>query len=100
VSDTRSQLESAAGAILTELTTRSSQVLGSQLDETSANMKSMQKGIVASVSESLEVQSRNILQEFERSTEDMARASVERWRQKLAGGLSELAKSLDQQLQS
>jgi uncharacterized protein YukE len=100
VSDTRSQLESAAGAILTELTTRSAQALENQLDETSASMKNIQKGIVASVSESLEVQTRNTLQEFERSTDDMARASVEHWRQKLAGGLSVLAKSLDEQLKS
>jgi hypothetical protein len=63
-------------------------------------MRNIQKGIVASVSESLEVQTRNTLQEFERSTEDMARASVEHWRQKLAGGLSLLAKSLDEQLKS
>jgi hypothetical protein len=100
VSDTRSQIESAASAILTELTTRSTQALGSQLDETSANMRSMQKGIVASVSESLDVQARSALQGYEQSMEELARASVERWRQKLAGGLSALAKSLDEQLQS
>ena len=100
VSDTRSQIESAAGAILAELMTRCTQALGDQLDETGANMRNIQKGIIASVSESLEVQTRNTLQEFERSTEDMARASVERWRQKLAGGLSALAKSLDEQLKS
>jgi exonuclease VII small subunit len=100
VSDTRSQLESAAGAILTDLTTRSTQALGNQLDETGANMRNIQKGIVASVSESLEIQTRDALQEFEQSVEDMARASVERWRQKLAGGLSALSKSLDEQLQS
>jgi len=31
--------------------------------------------------------------------EKLAEASVERWRQKLAGGLSALAKSLDEKLQ-
>jgi len=100
VSDTRSQLESMAGAILSELTTRSAQTLEKQLGETDTNMKNIQKGIVALASESLELQTRNALQEFERSTEGMAKTSVERWRQKLADGLSTLAKSLDEQLQS
>jgi uncharacterized phage infection (PIP) family protein YhgE len=100
VSDTRSQLESMAGAILTELTTRSAEALGKQLDETGTKMRDIQKGTVAAVSESLDVQTRNTLQGFERSAEDMARASVERWRQKLASGLSALAKSLDEQLKS
>jgi flavin-binding protein dodecin len=63
-------------------------------------MRSIQKGIVASVSESLDAQARNALQEYEQSMEKLAAASVERWRQKLAGGLSALAKSLDEKLQS
>jgi len=100
VSDTRSQIESIAGTILTELTTRSAEALDKQLNDTGTNMKNIQKGIVASVSESLELQTRNVLQEFERSTESMAKNSVERWRQKLAGSLGVLAKSLDEQLQS
>ena len=99
VSDTRSQLESVAGTVLTQLTTRSTQTLANQLDETGANMRSIQKGIVASVSESLDAQARNALQEYEQSMEKLAEASVERWRQKLAGGLSALAKSLDEKLQ-
>jgi exonuclease VII small subunit len=100
VSDTRSQLEIVAGTVLTQLTTRSTQTLANQLDETGANMRSIQKGIVASVSESLDSQARNALQEYEQSMEKLAEASVERWRQKLAGGLSALAKSLEEKLQS
>lgn len=97
VKDTRMQFESAANEILEELTARSVHLLRGHLDETSGNMKRIQEGIVASVSESLTDQAGNALQAFEDSMEDLAKLSVERWRLKLEGGLHALAKTLDEQ---
>ena len=97
VKDTRMQFESAANEILEELTARSVHLLRGHLEETSGNMKSIQQGIVASVSESLKGQAGNALQAFEDSTEDLAKLSIERWRLKLERGWIALAKSLNEQ---
>jgi exonuclease VII small subunit len=95
--NTRSELEGAAETVLKEWTTRNVQALGNQLDEACENMKIVQKGIVASVSESLKVQSADALQSFEHSMQDLAKLSVERWRLTLAGGLNALVKNLGEQ---
>lgn len=97
VRDMRGQLKTSADDILEELTTRSVKQLGDQLDEASRKMKTVQSGIVASVSDSVTVQAAEALQSFEHSMEELARFSVERWRLKLAGGLNALAKNLGQQ---
>jgi hypothetical protein len=97
--NTRSELESAADTVLKEWTNRNVQALGNQLDEACENMKIVQKGIVASVSESLKVQSADALQSFEHSMQELAKLSVERWRLTLAGGLNALVKNLGEQFQ-
>jgi cell division septum initiation protein DivIVA len=100
VRETRSQFESAASEILEELAARSVRVLGNQLEETSGNMKVIQEGIAASVSESLKGQAANALQAFEQSMDRLARLSVESWRLKLEGGLNAVTKSLNEQFRS
>jgi len=97
VKDTRAQFESAANEIQEELIARSVHLLRGHLDETSGNMKRIQEGIIASVSESLKGQAGNALQVFEDSMENLAKLSVERWRLKLEGGLNALARSLNEQ---
>lgn len=97
--ETRKQLETLANEILEELTKRGVDTLGNQLEEATGNMKIVQKGIVASASESLKVEAANALQSFEHSMEQLAKLSVERWRLKLAGGLNAVAKSLGEQIQ-
>lgn len=97
IRDTRSQIESAASEIVEELTARSVQVLGDQLEQTSGKMKVMQEGISASAAESLKSQAAHALQAFENSMEQLARLSVERWRLKLEGGLNALTRSLNEQ---
>ena len=89
VGDTRSQLEATANNILDDLAKRSSKTLGDQLEETSENLKIVQKGIVASGSDSLKAQAVDRLQAFDRSMEELAMHSVERWRIKLASGLNQ-----------
>ena len=96
VRETRNQFEAAASEILEELAARSVRLLGNQMEETSGNMKVIQEGIVASVSESLKGQASNELLTFEHSMDDLARLCVERWRLKLEGGLNALAKSLNE----
>jgi uncharacterized phage infection (PIP) family protein YhgE len=97
IRNTRSELESAADTVLKEWTTRNVQALGNQLDEACENMKIVQKGIVASVSESLKLQAADAQQAFEHSMEELAKRSIERWRLTLAGGLNALVKNLGEQ---
>jgi hypothetical protein len=99
VRDTRSQFESAAHEIFDELNTRSVRALSDQLQDATANLAVVQNGIVASVSESLQVQASNALQAFEHSMEELTRLSVDRCRLKLEEGLNALARSLHEQFQ-
>ncbi len=93
----RAQMESALEVALNELSTRNAQELGNQLDEASANLKLIQKGIEGSVAESLKTQVAESLQSFEHSMEELAERSVERWRVTLAGGLNSLVRTLGEQ---
>jgi len=95
----RGELESAADTILKNSTTRNLQTLESQLDDACRNMKIIEKGIVASVSESLKGQAEAASRAFERSMEDLARLSLERWRTTLAVGLNAVVKNLGEQFQ-
>jgi hypothetical protein len=97
VKDTRSQFESAANEILEDLATRGVHLLRAQLEETQGNMKNVQEGVLASVSESLKGQAANALQAFEHSTDRQARVAVERCRLKLEEGLNALMKNLNEQ---
>jgi len=94
VKNTRNEIEGVAYTMLQEFTARSAQVLGSQMDETTGNMRTVQEGIVASVSDSLKTQSAEALQDFEHSMDEMARLSMENWRHRLGSGLSALVKNL------
>ncbi len=94
VKNTRNEIERVADTMLQELTARSSQALGNQMDEAAGNMRIVQEGIVASASDSLRTQSADALQDFEHSMDELARLSIERWRHRLAGGLNALVKNL------
>jgi hypothetical protein len=99
VKNTRNEIEGVAVTTLQELTARSDQALGNQLDEAARNMRIVQEGIVASVSDSLRVQSTDTLHDFERSMDELAQLSIDRWRHRLATGLNALAKNLGEQFQ-
>jgi hypothetical protein len=99
VRNMRSELETTAEGILRDSRTRNAQALQHQLDEACENMKLIEKGIVASVSESLKVQAADASEIFVHSMEDLAKASVERWRTTLAVGLNALIKNLGEQFQ-
>ena len=97
VRETRQQFESAAHEIFEELTTRSVNVLGEQLQVATDNMAAIQNGIVGSVSESLKAQAANASRTFERSLEELTKLSVERCRLRLEEGLKAVSQSLSQQ---
>jgi hypothetical protein len=97
VRSARSQLDSALEVVLSELGTRNVQELQKQLDGASANLQTMQKGIEASVSESLRIQVAETLQSFDHRMEELAQQSVERWQLALASTLNSLARTLGEQ---
>jgi hypothetical protein len=99
VNNTRNEIEEVADCILQELKTRSAQAVGNQMDEAAGNMRIVQKGIVASVSESLKMQSADALQEFEHSMDELAHSSIERCRNRIAAGLNAVVKNLGEQFQ-
>ncbi len=99
VGDVRQQLAVEANAMLEELTARSVTALQRQLDEAADKMKTFQNGIVDSSSQTLTLEAAKALQGFGDSMEKMTNHAVERWRTKLAGGLTAVAKNLSEQLQ-
>jgi hypothetical protein len=99
IRSTRAELESVTETICKEASNRNLEALAKQLDEACANMITFQKGTVASASDALRTERTEALRLFERSMEELAAQSVERWRQTLAGGLNSLIKSLADQFQ-
>jgi len=97
VRTTRAALDSALQEVLDELGTRNAEALASQLDEASAKLKTIQKGIETAVSGSLRIQLAETLEAFEHSMEELAQQSVERWRLTLAGSLNSLVGVLGEQ---
>lgn len=99
VSEARAQLDTLADAMLQQRMEQTAKNLGDQLHAAREELKMVQAGIVAYVSESLKGQSVDCLQVLERSMEELANQCVERWRVKLAAGLNALAKSIGEQFQ-
>jgi hypothetical protein len=95
--DVRSQLDSVTNGLLEELTAQSLRIVEDRLVEASEKVAAVQKEVVGSVSELLDVQKTNALQVFEHSMDEMAQLSVERWRLKLSTGLNAVAKSVGDQ---
>ena len=91
-----SQLEGALEVTLNELRTRNSQELANQVDDASSNLKIIQKGIEASVSETLRHHSAEVLRSFEQGLEELSQQAMERWRAVVADGLNSLAGALGQ----
>src|SRR5437763_3265888 len=99
VRNTRNEIESVADSMLKQLTARSVQTIGDQMEEAAGNMRIFHQGIIASGSDALKTKAAEALQDFEHSMDELARMSIERWRQRLASGLNTLAKNLEEQFQ-
>ncbi|HTR64508.1 MAG TPA: hypothetical protein VMH85_01960 [Terriglobales bacterium] len=98
ISGARTQLENALDVVLKELGTRNARELGIQLEESRAQLKSVQKGIETSVSELVKSEVAGNLLSFGQTMEELARDSVGRWRQGLAQDLNSVAKILGGEL--
>ncbi len=99
VSEVRIQIETLANEVVEQWMERIVKELRDQLQAAREDMKIIQAGTVAHVSESLKGQSAEALQSFERSMQELASHCVEGWRIKLAGGLNALAKNIGEQFQ-
>jgi hypothetical protein len=94
VSSARVQLEVAVDVVLKELSTRNAKELEAQLNEARSKLKTVQKGIEASVSELVKTEVAAGLLSFGQTMEALAQDSVGRWRVALARDLGSLAKIL------
>jgi len=94
IKDARSQVESMAIQVLEQLTANSAKTIEDQISEASKNMGNIRDQMLASFSGSLSTDAASSLQTFERTMDESAKQSVERWRLKLAGNLNGLAKNL------
>jgi uncharacterized phage infection (PIP) family protein YhgE len=94
VKNTRDEIAAVADTMLQEFTACGAKTLENQMDEAAGKMRTLQEGAVASVSASLRAQSADALQDFEHSVDELARGSIERWRNRLAGGFNALVKNL------
>jgi hypothetical protein len=99
LSAAQAELEQAAESIVHQMQTRHTKELGDQLDNACGRLHIIQKGIEASVSESLRSQLAETLQCFRQNVEETAQHSVERWRLALARNLNSLGKVLGERFQ-
>jgi len=98
ISGARTQLERALDEVLKELGTRNSHELGKQLEDACDHLQGVQKSIESSISQLLKTQVSGALLSFGQTMEELARDSVEQWRQALARDLSSFANTLGRQL--
>jgi hypothetical protein len=96
ISGARAQLEVAVDVVLKELGSRNAKELEAQLNEARGKLKTVQKGIEASVSELVKTEVAAGLLSFGQTMEALAEDSVGRWRVALARDLSSVAKILGQ----
>jgi hypothetical protein len=99
VGNARKELEHAIESGLTNMETHSAKELGKQLEDACSHLKVIQKGIEASVSESLQTQVAKIMRSFEHNLEDLAQNSIDQLRRKLSGGFNSLVKILGEHFQ-
>jgi hypothetical protein len=97
LSEAHAELEKAAETIAGQLEERNAKELGEQLDDACGRLRIIQKGIEASVSESLRSQFIKTLQCFEQNVGEIAQHSVERCRLALGKNLNSLGKMLGEQ---
>ena len=100
LNSTREEMERMAATLMKELSARGTEILQNQVDEAAGSMRILQKGAVASASDSLRAQTAEAAQAFRNSIEELARHSVDRWRDRLASGMNALIRNLGEQFQS
>ena len=99
-SGAHAQLETAVRTLLTEAETRNGKELSDQLDQACDHLKIIQKGVEASVSDTLKARAAEQLARFRQTIEELVQESGEDWRQRLATGLNSVANMLGEQFRS
>jgi len=97
--DSRNQIESIAAQALEQFLGRSAKILEDRLAEVTGKIATSQNERLASFSGALKLETASALEDFERSIDQVAKLSVERWRLKLAGSFNTLAKNLGEPFQ-
>src|SRR5215472_17009635 len=97
--DSRSQLESLAADVLEQFIAGSAKIVEDRLAEVTGKIATTEDDRLGSFSGSLKLETANVLEGFEKSINELAKLSVERWRLKLAGSFNALAKNLGEQFQ-
>ncbi|MBV8477259.1 MAG: apolipoprotein A1/A4/E family protein [Acidobacteria bacterium] len=91
------ELEDAVKKLVTEAETRNAKELSDQLDQACDHLKIIQKGVEASVSDTLKRRAADQLTRFEQTTEELVQQSGDEWRERLAKGLNAVVDMLGQQ---
>ncbi|HEX6505615.1 MAG TPA: PilZ domain-containing protein [Terriglobales bacterium] len=99
-SGAHAQLETAVRTLLTEAETRNGKELSDQLDQACDHLKIIQKGVEASVSDTLKARAAEQLARFRQTIEELVQESGDDWRQRLATGLNSVANMLGEQFRS
>jgi hypothetical protein len=94
VTGARAQLDKAADQLFEGLATRNAKDLGQHLDEAKAQLSNIHNEIENSLSEAMKASVSTTLHSFEKTVDDSAQRSVERWRIALARDLDAIAKTL------
>ncbi len=98
VTSVRTRLENEIDRLVKTLESRGTQELGRQVEEVRARLEVIREQMEASVSASLQSQVGQTLESFECSLDDLAKQSVERWRETLSRSLNSVLRSLSDEL--
>jgi hypothetical protein len=100
IKEARGQLQGVANEMLSEWSACADDTLTRRLGEANDKMRIVEKQVVASGSESLNVHAATALRNFEQSMQELARLSSTRWRGKLEGALQSLLTSVGEQFEA
>lgn len=98
VNAVRTRLETDIDGLLKVLESRGTQQLGSQVSEARARLDIIQSEIEAEVSGSLQNQAAQTLAAFAQSLDELARRSMEDWRETMSRSLNNVLRGLSEQL--
>lgn len=100
IKETRGQLQGVANEMLSEWAACADDTLTRRLGEANEKMRVVEKEVVASGSESLNLHAANALRNFEAAMQDLAKVSSSQWRSKLQGALQSLLTSVGDQFEA
>ncbi|MBV9610123.1 MAG: hypothetical protein JO187_11245 [Acidobacteria bacterium] len=100
LNDSDRQVKEHVDQAVQTMADRGAKELGAQLDDGCARLRQVQHGIEESLSETLTSKVDETLRAYQRTMEDVAHESVERWRKALARDLNSVANTLGEQFRA